>query len=269
MYFCFMFEFHNDKQRYFDMQRQVTDSYIIPFLQSVTDMSQPLKVLEIGCGEAGVLKAFADLGHECTGIELHSDRIEMAKTFMAEEVASGRVQFIVRDIYDIQPEQDLSHLFDLVILKDVIEHIPEQKKFISIIHRFLTPEGKIFFAFPPWQMPYGGHQQVCRSKVLSKLPYFHLLPSSLYRGVLQIFGEAVPVVKELMELKDTGLSIEHFEAIIKNSPFTILKKEFFLFNPIYQYKFGINTRRQAGWLAHLPWVRNFFTTAVYYLAGRN
>jgi 2-polyprenyl-3-methyl-5-hydroxy-6-metoxy-1,4-benzoquinol methylase len=62
------------------------------------------------------------------------------------------------------------------LLKDVIEHIHDQPKLIAWMKSYLAPNGTIFFGFPPWQMPFGGHQQLCRNKVLAKLPYYHLLP---------------------------------------------------------------------------------------------
>lgn len=60
-------------------------------------------------------------------------------------------------------------------------------------------------------MPHGGHQQICESKFLSMLPYYHLLPSFLYKLVLRSFGEAPSTIECLMEVKSTGISIERFE----------------------------------------------------------
>lgn len=260
-----MFEFHKDKEGYFNMQKQVTEEYVMPFLKDKIDFSQPLKVLEIGCGEAGVLQAFTDFGHTCTGIELYASRIENAKKFMAKELAEGKVNFIVKNIYDIDVEKELPFKYDLVILKDVIEHIDNQEKFIAIVHKFLSPNGKIFFAFPPWQMPYGGHQQICHSKFLSKLPYFHLLPMFLYKGILKLFGENTAVQNELVSIKETGISIERFERIVKKGGFAVEKSKFFLFNPIYKYKFGVNPRQQFSIVNALPFIRNFFTMGTYYL----
>lgn len=260
-----MYEFHKDKERYFNIQREVTETYIIPFLEDKMDLKQPINVLEIGCAEAGVLKAFTNLGHRATGIELLPQRVENAKRFMAKELEEKKVNFIVRNIYDIDTEKDLPFKYDLVILKDVIEHIHEQHKFLAIVRNFLNPGGQIFFAFPPWQMPFGGHQQVCKSKFLSKLPYFHLLPKFLYRGVLSLFGETEKSIESLVEIKETGISIERFEKLIKQSNFEVIKKQHFLFNPIYKYKFGINPRIQFSFLQKIPYLRNFFTMGVYYL----
>jgi len=260
-----MYDFHKDKKRYFNIQKEVTEEYIIPFLSEHFDINKPQKVLEIGSAEAGVLKAFTDRGHSCVGIELSENRVLFAKKFMAEELNENKIKFFSRNIYDINPEEELGFKFDLIILKDVIEHIHDQEKFISILKRFLKKNGKVFFAFPPWQMPFGGHQQMAKSKILSKMPYFHLLPMFLYKFTLKVFGISKGQIEALAEVKETGISIERFERIIKNSEYNIIKKKFYLFNPIYKWKFGVKPKEQFSFISAIPFLRNFFTFGVYYI----
>lgn len=262
-----MFEFHQDKRTYFDYQYRTAKEYILPFVRKHHLLPATAKILEIGCGEAGVLKAFLEEGCECVGIELHESRIETAKTFMPEPVANGQLRLIARNIYDIDPGQEAGFRFDLIILKDVIEHIPDQDRFMTFLHQFLAPQGVVFFAFPPWYMPFGGHQQICRNKWLSKLPYYHLLPSALYQQVLRWGGETEQTVQELQEIKDTGISIERFESILNKRNYRVLQRKIFLINPIYQYKFGWAPRTQNALLSKLPYVRDFLSTAAYFLVG--
>ncbi len=259
-----MYEFHGDKRRYFEMTQKVTSKHIIPFLQSNWTFPAGMTVLEIGCGEAGVLKAFADLGYTCKGIELEENRLEFAREFMQEEMAEGRVAFLNKDIYDVIPGKDLGVLFDLIILKDVIEHIPSQEKFMPQLHRFLKPGGRIFFAFPPWQMPYGGHQQVLPQKWASRLPYYHLLPGKLYPAVLKLLGVQANGIRTMQEIRETGISIERFLRVCKDANFVVRNAQYYLFNPIYEFKFGIKPRTQCSFLSALPWIRNFITMGVYF-----
>jgi hypothetical protein len=130
---------------------------------------------------------------------------------------------------------------------------------------FLNPGGKVFFGFPPWHMPFGGHQQVCESKFLSKLPYFHLLPSLLYKSILRLFGESEKKIADLLEIKETGISTSGFEKILLKNHFRILKQRFYLISPIYEYKFNLKAREQFPIVASIPFIRDFLTTAVYYL----
>ena len=264
-----MYDFHKDKSTYFDHQYRTTQEYIIPFLEESFELTSDLKVLEIGCAEAGVLKAFTERGNSCVGIELSEGRVKLAEQFMADEVSNGLVRFIVRNIYDIDIEKDIGHRFDLIILKDVIEHIPNQEIFIRKLKDFLNPGGNVFFGFPPWQMPFGGHQQVAKSKFLMYLPYFHLLPYPVYKGVLRMFGESEAKIKGLIEIKDTGISIERFERIVKKEQYGILRRHFFLVNPIYKYKFGLKPRNKIPVISAIPGLRNFVTTCVYYIIKKD
>lgn len=259
-----MYEFHGDKKRYFDMTYRVTRDHIIPFIEQSIPLRSDTRVLEIGCGEAGVLKAFLERGCFCTGIELEESRIELAKTFLAEERAAGRVTFLNKNIYDVDPEIDLEGRYDIIILKDVIEHIPEQARFMPELLRFLQKGGLVFFAFPPWMMPYGGHQQVLPGKWASKLPYTHLLPGSLYPMFLRMLGTPATGVATMEEIRSTGISIERFERISRKSGFKIENKQFYLFNPIYEHKFGLKPRMQWAWVSRVPFLRNFVTMGVYY-----
>src|SRR5690606_16503950 len=145
------------------------------------------------------------------------------------------------------------------------EHVPGQKEFLAQLPLFVAEGGLVFFAFPPWAMPYGGHQQLCRNKWLARLPYFHLLPGSVYRAILRLTGEPDHVIKDLQEIKNTGISIERFERYLRVNHLTTVAKAHYLVNPIYQYKFGMKPRRVWSWISRIPWFRNFITTGVYYL----
>lgn len=259
-----MYEFHGDKKRYFDMTYRVTRDHILPFIEQSISLNSNTRVLEIGCGEAGVLKAFLERGCFCTGIELEESRIELAKTFLSEERAAGRVTFLNKNIYDVDPEVDLEGRYDIIILKDVIEHIPDQARFMPELLRFLQKGGLVFFAFPPWMMPYGGHQQVLPGKLASKLPYTHLLPGPLYPFFLRMLGTPATGVATMEEIRSTGISIERFERIARDSGFTVARKQFYLFNPIYEHKFGLKPRMQWAWVSRVPFLRNFVTMGVYY-----
>lgn len=257
-----MFEFHADRKRYFEIQVENCKKYVLPFIEEKFPIKPGMRILEIGCGEAGVLKPFLDKGCTAVGVEFDLPRLDLANEMLKDEVAAGKISFIGKDIYLVDAEKELGGRFDLIILKDVIEHIHDQPKLIKEMQRFLLPNGCIFFGFPPWQMPFGGHQQVCNNKWLSKMPYYHLLPRGIYKWLLQRKGENV---EALLEIRDTGISIERFERISKETGYNIINKTHYLFNPIYEYKFNIKARKQLPILRDIPWLRNFFTTCVYYL----
>lgn len=257
-----MFEFHADRKKYFDIQVDNATKYVLPFIEKVYPIKAGMRVLEIGCGEAGVLKPFIDRGCTAVGVEFDLVRVALAKDFLKQEVDNGTISFIGKDIYLVDADKELGGKFDIIILKDVIEHIHDQPKLMKEMQRFLLPKGCIFFGFPPWQMPFGGHQQICQNKLLSKLPYYHLLPKFLYNFLLNTAKENTA---ELMEIRDTRISIEKFESMSNTTGYSVINKTHFLFNPIYEYKFGVKARKQLPIIRNIPWLRNFVTTCVYYL----
>jgi len=259
-----MQERHQNKQQYFEEQGLTTQKFVVPFIADLIPINENTSVLEIGCAEAGNMKPFVDMGCKVTGVDISCSRIELAKDYYKDHKNRQNLELICEDIYKVKPTKK----FDIIIMRDVIEHIPNQEKFMGFVKQFLQPEGKFFLAFPPWQNPFGGHQQICRSKILSKLPYFHLFPKSVYNFILKTYGENEGTIKELNEIKETGISIERFQRILKRENYTINKRVFYFINPNYETKFGLKPRKQIGLVSSIPWIRNFFTTAMYYVISK-
>ncbi|MEO0899361.1 MAG: class I SAM-dependent methyltransferase [Bacteroidota bacterium] len=259
---------HSSTDVRFQQQVDNSEDYLLPFIQEVLPAREGLRVMEIGCGEGGVLKTFTARKCQCLGVDLNSRRIAKANEYFQEEIKAGLASFRTQNVYEDSFREEFQAAFDLIILKDTIEHIPEQEKFIPYIKQFLKDDGFIFFGFPPWRMPFGGHQQTCKSKVLGMMPYFHLLPMGAYKGFLKAFGETEANVEALVEIKETGISLARFERIIQESDLKIAKSKHFLFNPIYRFKFGLKPREQAKWVMAIPYFKDFFTTAGWYMVHR-
>jgi 2-polyprenyl-3-methyl-5-hydroxy-6-metoxy-1,4-benzoquinol methylase len=258
-----MHDRHTDKQLYFKEQVYTTEKYVIAFINKAMVVDPGISVLEIGCGEGGNLKPFLDIGCRITGIDLSRSKIDNALKFFSDHPNASKATFIVKDIY--LAEKELTEKYDLIIMRDVIEHIHDQMRFMGYVKRFLKPGGKFFIAFPPWYNPFGGHQQVSGSKVLSKLPYYHLLPKSLYKFVLKTGGESAEKIEGFLEIKETGISIERFKKILRVHHYKIILETMYFINPNYQVKFGLKPRKQSALITAIPFFRNFLVTACYYL----
>jgi len=256
-----MQERHSNRIRYFTEQGVTTEKFVIPYLEDCMAIDASTRVLEIGCGDGGNMVPFLKRGCPTVGIDLNSKSIANAKAFMAEIMPDAPIELILQDIYEVDAEK--LGTFDLIIMRDVIEHIHNQEKFMGFIKRFLKPEGKVFFGFPPWRMPFGGHQQICENKLLSALPFYHLLGKGTYKWVLKTLGESENTIEELLEIKDTGISINRFERIVAHENYTFIKKTLYFINPNYETKFGLQPRVLTPAIASLPHLRDSFTTCYY------
>lgn len=248
------------KLRY-EQQYQTAKHYIIPWISLYKPISSKLRVLDVGCGEGGVLRAFGEL--ECTGvgIDLNPNAIELARFFAKEDGFQTKLQFLHQNIYEL----DGGEAFDVIIFKDSLEHIPNQGQILAHVRRFLRSDGVVFVGFPPWLMPFGGHQQVLPVRFWAFLPYYHLLPASLYRLCLRLATKDEALIAELLELKALGLFTHRFEAMASQAGYRIIARKLWLISPIYRYKFGLRPTAQSQWLAKIPYLRDFISTAAYYL----
>lgn len=259
---------HLKRELYFKEQGITTEKYVIPFIQLVKNINNYTSVLEIGCGEGGNLIPFLKMGcKKIVGIDLSKGKIENAKKFFDQIGNHNNIEFIYNDVFNVNAE-DIGQ-FDIIIMRDVLEHIHGQEKFLSSVKKFMKSDGKLFIGFPPWYNPFGGHQQMCESKILSNLPYFFLLPTFLYKFILNSFGESEGKIKGLLEIKQTGISIERFERILKKNRFKIDKRIFYFINPNYETKFGLKPRECWKLISSIPLIRNFFITTNYYIVSMN
>ena len=87
-----LFEFHADRKRYFDIQVMNAEKYVIPFIEEKFPVLPGMRVLEIGSGEGGVLKAFINKGCTGVGVELDAPRVVCAIRHRTALVAWGNVK---------------------------------------------------------------------------------------------------------------------------------------------------------------------------------
>ena len=252
---------HRDRTRYFHELAQTSRKHFIPYIGQYKRLSLDCRILEIGCGDGGNLLPFAQMGCYTLGVDIDEGRIADARRFFVDCDAKG--DFIASDIFLLE---DLHGSFEVIICHDVIEHIGDKRRFLSLLPQLLAKGGIVFMSFPAWQMPFGGHQQICRSRVVSHLPFVHLLPRAPYRLLLEAFGEDNGCINELMSIKETRTPIELFERLLKSiGMLSIADRTLWLVNPHYETKFGLRPRRLPTCLGVIPYVRNFFTTSCFYV----
>lgn len=251
---------HTDRRRYFDESANTSRKFYLNYLADFTEINAETRVLEVGCGEGGNLLPFAELGCHVTGIDYAEFRIEQAKEFFSASGYEGT--FISADFFEMpKPEEK----YDIILIHDVIEHVQQKDIFVEKLRQFFKETSIVFWGFPAWQMPFGGHQQICKSKICASLPFIHLLPTSMYKGVLKMFGESEGNIKELIEIKQCRITIEFFELLMERCGYAVLNRKLWWINPHYEQKFGLKPIKLNRYLARIPYIRNFISSSCFYI----
>ena len=256
-----MQERHRNRKQYFKELAYTSEHYYIPYIKQYHDLKQGSYILEVGCGEGGNLLPFSKMGCFVTGVDIARSRIEEAKLFFKQHNVLGT--FIAEDVFKLR---GIESKFDVIICHDVLEHIYNKLSFLITISKYLREDGILFMSFPAWLMPFGGHQQICRNRICSHMPFIHYLPTHLYKNVLKLFNEDDGCIKELLSIKQTRVSVENFEKIVrKHTKLHICDKQLYLVNPHYKIKFGLNPIKLPIVISYIPFVRNFFSTSCFYI----
>lgn len=257
---------YSDRERYFLELAETSGRYYMDYLLRFKPFGIGSRVLEVGCGEGGNLLPFAQFGCEVLGVDISRGKIVNAIRFFKERETEGQFRCM-----DFLEDEMPDGLFDIVIAKDIMEHIAPEKKeqFLRRVQLLLRPDGIAFFGFPAWQMPFGGHQQTCRIWICAHLPWTHLLPERSYRSFLSRSGEDDRHIDELMEIRECRMSVELFERLCSVTGFQVLDRTLWLVNPHYRAKFGLIPLRLRLGLDKIPGLRNYLTTSCFYILKNN
>ena len=242
------------KEYYFNYQLILANNFYIPLLQRLDININGKKTLDVGCGDGGFITAFSNSGAMSTGIEV--------KDFKWDE--DSKVNFIVADIIT-NPDILQNKLFDIIILRDVIEHINKDKKdtFITIVSNLLNENGIILITFPPFLSPFGLHQQVFCKSILRYIPFLSLLPWQLLKVLFYIFRENTQSINEMYEVKQSSMKINKFLKIIKKLQLKVTYEEFYFIRPSHELRYGFKVIRT--FLGKVPIIRELFVTGTVFI----
>ena len=172
------------------------------------------KLLDIGSHRGGYSIFFAKEGFEVTGLEFSAERIQTAKLAALQHKTS--IRFVQGDAREM-PFPD--EYFDIILLSNVIEHIPQTEKLLKEIHRVMKKHAVLYIQFPPFKGPFGGHVYW---KFLP-LP-LHYLPKQLTKNVISAFhldSEIYEIehitIERLMKLASSlGMKLRYLQSFPEN-----------------------------------------------------
>jgi 2-polyprenyl-3-methyl-5-hydroxy-6-metoxy-1,4-benzoquinol methylase len=111
------------------------------------------KILDYGCGVGYFAVLFAKYGaKQVVGIDISVNAIRSAIWYAKKEKVDDRCKFIVAKTPSVIKDNEK---FDVLFLKDIIEHIPDDKYFFKEIIKNLHPGGRLIITTPNiWSISY-------------------------------------------------------------------------------------------------------------------
>lgn len=228
--------FDSHRIKLWEYQYLLGRDFTVEYLKKSNAFSEGSIICEIGSGEGGVAQALVLAGAAealCTDILEH--RLEAGQK-MANNFGLN-MKYIYHNIMEDEIPADWLSKFDLVILRDVIEHLENPELALKQILLLLKKGGKLYITFPPYYSPYGGHQQIVRGNIISKLPFIHLFPKRIFKFLVSSgldYG-----IEEVMRLKDYRLTPRSFKKIAKRLNYSISAQDYFLLRPVFKPRFNL------------------------------
>jgi 2-polyprenyl-3-methyl-5-hydroxy-6-metoxy-1,4-benzoquinol methylase len=109
---------------------------------------RPGRVLDVGCGYGDQLAVFSAHGWDVSGIEPSETRRAVAREAFGVHTYPG----LVEDLGSASLEAVRPGSFDLVVLNQVLEHVPNAADTLAAVRRYLKPDGLLFVAVPDLEM---------------------------------------------------------------------------------------------------------------------
>lgn len=245
---------------YWNYQYELGRQFIVPFAIKTGCFKKGDSVFEVGSAEGGVLAAFVEEGGRgAIGSDIAQDRLEMGEKISKK--LELPISFSNHNIISEDIPLEWKEKFNLVLLRDVIEHLDDTLLAITNINKIIKPNGFLFVSFPPYYSAFGGHQHTL-GNFMGKLPFIHILPNFIFHKL--IAGGRNADIEEVKRLQNIKLTTKKFETAVLKSGFEIFKREFYLLRPVYKMKFGLPSIKLTK-LAFLPLVKNFLSLEALYV----
>lgn len=253
----------NDKY-YWGYQYRLAHEVLVPLLSKLHAFEPGYTVTEIGCAEGGVLAAFVDAGaRNALGTDIAKSRLEKGE--IISEMIETPIKFVYHDLLKDGVEPEWQSKSDLVLLRDVIEHLDDTVIALEGVKEFLKPGGLLYVTFPPYHSPFGGHQQTLMN-TWGKFPYIHLLPNAVFHRM--IASGRPNDIGEVKRLQNIRMTPKKFIDAARETGFEIVKQDYYLLRPVFKMKFGLPAIKITP-VSGLPLVKSFLSLEASYLLKKS
>lgn len=269
---------------YYAYEKAIGRLQVAPKLAQAGRLRQPMRVLDVGCGYGGVLAGLSEalpglqglgidrdgemiakgLAHQLPGIDLITgDFFTWAKT----QIASNQADLSSKSGQGQGQSQGEGQGFDVILLRDVLEHIGDYRKTLDLAIQLLSPQGCLYITFAPFQGPFGGHQHNAAG-FFAHCPWIHLLPQAWVMQLLALRGNSykgqAALVEDMVSVFATRLTVAGFEKAAHETGLKLAGLRLYFSRPEYRLKFGIPALALPNW----PFLREALATGIEVLAYR-
>lgn len=248
-------------------QAELASAYLIPVLESWGVAVVGKRVLEAGSGNGGCAAEFHRAGGRVTAVDIDERLVETARAINEREgvtVSTWSGDVCRPDCAGLDEGP-----FDIVLLRDVVEHLDDLGGALENLGSRLSRDGALFIVFPPYYSAYGAHQQILPRKNIgpvpyNKLPFIHLLPDRWFGAITR--GDTPPH-REVARLRKIRLTIRGFNQSATAAGFVVRHKRYYLTRPTHKLRYGIPVVG-ASVLGSVPLLNELLVTACYCLLQR-
>lgn len=253
-------DFPDWQEYYWTYQYNLARDFYVPMFEEWGLHGEGLKVVDVGCGDGGFTAALADWGATCTGIEI--------KPFARKAYENPRLRYMVQDITAPDAPKIIGDDHGLVILRDVIEHIPVPSKadFLQSAVKLMKPDGRMLITFPPYYSPFGLHQQTILKSRLRKVPFLGLMPKAALDFLMSKAGETAAAMCEIDSIRESRMTIGGFRRLVQGQGLRILKEKHYLIRPSHEIRYGWRTT--GAWWGRVPLLREMSILGTAYLLAK-
>lgn len=219
---------------YFEYEQEISRLHLVPLLRRHRALRETASVLDVGCGYGGTLLALAEAapGLQAEGLDLDSAMVEAGQRRLGTAATLIQADFF----------QWSGGPYDLVLMRDVLEHIGKPEQALSRAVDLVAPGGFLFVSFAPFFGPFGGHQHNA-SGPCSYVPWIQILPDAYLRRLLPVQPNAYKskhaLVQDLESVFATRLTLRRFRRAARYTALRPCFEAAYLSRPDYRIKFGL------------------------------
>ncbi len=153
--------FHKLNEDFKKTKEEVTSSFHADRLPAINEVCRITKkskdeitILDVGCGLGKVLHMLRMEGYKkLHGIDMDSSKIDVLQKVCAEngiqEISVALINMNSEKVLDAIRQEFKHNVFDVILLHDTIEHIPDPRATLHTINSLLAPGGAILFTGMP------------------------------------------------------------------------------------------------------------------------